>query len=457
MKKTHWKNALAAMLLLVGCAGVGQAWATTTNILFIVDISGKMSGKFPKQTTLADPTKMQIATDVFQSFLAELPKDLNVGLEVYGHHGDRDCSSLEVMNPIAPLDDSAIMENVRDLLPERGSTPLAKALELGAEALKNVQGDKFIVLLSDGKDSCGGDPIEVAKGLKELNITINVLGIDVKDDEMAQLSGIAEVDGGQYFAVNNTEDFEKSLATVKERIVDKILETNVFFRDDFIGKSLTNQWRILNPDKNSIGVEKGVAAMVVKVNNPNKATNILLLDTPTPETDWIISANFSSIPHTMDVVFELGVSNNTNSQQILAQIQLNVSTNSVSNVFLRGIKNIKQFPSHSFYKKLISFKSANQKQHANFFKEHIKSITLKLQKIGNEYIASAKLDPLKAGDKVVPSDWVALQHFTSLPLPDDTYFIRTYLKDPKSRGARNAKEMIDVNWVEVQTMAYKDN
>jgi len=456
MKKISWINALAVTLLLVGYAGAGQAWATTTNIMFILDVSGRMSGKFPSQTTLADPTKMQIATDVFQSFLTDLPENLNVGLEVYGHHGDRDCSSLEVINPIVPLDDKALMENVRKLIPERGSTPLAKALELGAAALKKVPGDKFIVLLTDGKDSCGGDPIEVAKGLNEQNITINVLGIDVKDDEMAQLSGIAEVDGGQYFAVNNTEDLKKSLATIKERIVDKISESNVFFRDDFIGESLINQWRIVNPDKDSMRVGNGAATMVVKVNDPKKATNVLLLETPTSTTDWIIEANFSAIPRARDIVFELGVSNSDNSQQIVAQIHINVHANSVGDVFLREFKNINQSSSRSFYKKLISYKSGNLKQHGNFFKDYVKSITVKLQKTGNEYSAAAKLEPLKADDKVVSSDWVTLQKLSSMPLPDDIYFIRTYLKDPNSYGSWNSKEMIDLNWVEVQTVVLED-
>ena len=456
MKTMSWVNAVAITLILAGFAGAGQAWAATTNIMFILDVSGRMSGKFPDQTTLADPTKMQIATDVLQSFFTDLPENINVGLEVYGHHGDRDCLSLEVINPIVPLDAAALMENVRKLTPERGSTPLAKALELGAAALKKVQGDKFIVLLTDGKDSCGDDPIEVAKGLDEQNITINVLGIDVREDEMAQLSGIAEADAGQYFAVNNTEDLEKSLATVKERIVDRISESNVFFRDDFIGESLIKQWRIVNPDKKSLRVENGAATMVVKENDPKKATNVLLLDTPAAATDWIIEADFTAKPRARDMVFELGVSNSDNSQQILAQIQINVHANSVGDVYLKEFRNINHSSSHSFYKKLISYKSGTPKQHGKFFKEHVKSISVRLQKTGNAYSAAAKLEPLKAHDKEVSSSWVTLQKLIAKSLSDDTYIIRTYLQDPDSYGSRNSEEMIDLHWVEVKTLEHED-
>jgi len=455
MRKILQTKVIILTMVLACTIHTGQVWATS-NILFILDVSGRMAGKFPEHTKLTDPTKMQITTDLFDSLLLDLPKGFNVGLEVYGHRGDRDCTAIEMINPLSPLNEPAIMDNVRKLIPERGAIPLSEALVQGFEALKDLEGNKTIVLFSDGTDSCGNNLNEVTKRLEGQGIIINVLGIDVKKDESTQLSAIAEAGNGLYFAVNTIEDLENSITTIKEKLIDRKLDKKIFFHDDFSGGSLSEQWMILNPDKKSMSVKDGTVALFVNVSKPKKAANILHLDVPDPKDDWIFTANFNLVPQSMAEVFELGITNENGSQQILAQIQFNVVDNKVSNVFLRGIKDTRQSTSH-FYKKLISFRSKNLKKHADFFKEHINSINIKLQKSGTAYIVSAKLEPIKEKDSAVSSDWVTLQKLISLPLPDDTFFIRTYLKDAKNYLSTNPTGKVDLNWVDIQTMKHGEN
>ena len=446
--------AIFLTMLLAGTIYSSQVWATT-NVLFIIDVSARMAGKFPDQTKLNDPTKMQTATDSLELLLDDLPEDLNVGLEVYGHRGQKDCTAIDLLNPVSPLREAAIMDNVRKLNPERGATPLAKALEQAPEALKYLKGSKTIVLFADGADSCGGNPDEVAKTLEEQGIIINVLGIDVKDDESAQLSGIAETGHGLYFTINNAEDLKNSLAAIKERLIDRKLEKKIFFRDDFNGDALSDQWMILNPDDKRIRVENGAVVMTVSAaSKPEKAANILRLGAPDPENDWVFTANFNVIPQLMAEVFELGVGNA--SQQISAQIHFNVSDNRSSAVFLKGRKDTPKSSSY-FHKKLISYPSKSLQQHADFYKKHIKSITLKLQKFGNQYTVSGKLEAAKENDPTVPSDWITLQKFTSLPLSDDTFFIRTYLEDVKNQSSKHSAGKVYLNWVEVETMKHSEN
>lgn len=448
MKKKLRVRTIILTIVLTGTITTSQAWATS-NVLFIIDVSDRMSGKFPNFTKLTDPTKMQMVTESFQSMLTDLPKAINVGLEVYGHHGDKDCAAIDIMNPVQPLDETAIMDNIRKLEPERGSMPLAKALEQASEVLKNLEGDKSIVIFADGKDSCGGQPDEVVKNFQEQGITIHVLGIDLKDDETSQLSSIALAGNGMYHPVNNPEDLEKSLTAIKEKLIDK----KIFFRDDFTGASLSAQWNILNPDKNSISIKNGMAALFVTATQPAKASNTLRLTTvPSPEEDWTFSANFNAVPQSTAEVFELGVSNENGSQQIVAQIQIELA----SNILLRGVKSTNKSSSY-FYKKMLDFKSKNLQKHSDIFKEHIKSITIRLQKSGKEYHVSAKLEPFKEDDQMASPDWITLQKFTSPPLPDDTFFIRTYLKEVKNHSSKSLKGKVDLNWVEVQTMKHSEN
>lgn len=280
------------ILMLIGLLGgpfaIGDALAAGRNILFILDASGSMAGPFGNQS------KIQAAKDVFGNLLADLPGGVDVGLEVYGHRGDKDCSVIEVMNPVGPVDTASIKANVQGLTPS-GATPMAAALEKGAEALKAAQGEKAIVLISDGKETCGGDPTAVAKKLraKGVNITTHVVGLGVNAEEKAQLSSIAEAGGGKYYAANNVDELKQSLAEIKKKVVAK--KAKVIFQDDFDGEVLSDKWTVTNPDEDNMVIEDGRLTILLQPEWPNggKTKNILLYSGDLPK-NYEISAKFTA-------------------------------------------------------------------------------------------------------------------------------------------------------------------
>ncbi len=233
-----------------------QGWSAG-NVLFILDASGSMKGKLQGQV------KMDAAKSAFRALLAALPKDTHVGLEVYGHRGDKDCSVIELMNPVAPLDTAAVTANVDKLHPVHGATPMAEALKRGGEALKNVKGKKAIVLISDGKENCGGDPAAAAAALRKqgIDIVTHVVGLGVNEDEKAQLAAIAKAGGGRYYAANNAEELKRSLAEVSKRVIQR----EALFRDDFEGAALSEQWEVVDPDPELAIVEDGYYQMIAEV------------------------------------------------------------------------------------------------------------------------------------------------------------------------------------------------
>lgn len=252
MSKKPW-GWLAAVVLILSSARVPAA----SNVLFILDVSGSMAGRMDGQV------KMVVAKDAFGTLLAGLPREARVGLEVYGHYGDKDCSAIEVMSPVGPLDAAAVSARVRGLTPRRGATPMAAALEKGAEALRPVKGEKAIVLISDGKETCGGDPAAVAARLRGqgFNIVTHVVGLGVKESEKTQLAAIAKAGGGQYYAANNADELNTSLAAIKK----KVLRAESIFRDDFDGDFVNEQWDVVNADSDSAVVEDGMYQVIAEV------------------------------------------------------------------------------------------------------------------------------------------------------------------------------------------------
>ena len=442
MKKSLQSKVIILMIVLTGYVFTSQVWASS-NVLFIFDVSERMSGKFPEHTKLKDLSKLDTATEALESMLENLPQDLHVGLEAYGHQGDKDCSAIEIVSPLQQLDTEEIINKLDLLESEQGSAPLAAALQLAGEELSSAQGNKSIVLFSDGKDSCGGDINEVISWLKAKDIAVYVLAIDVKEDEVAELFSIADENEEHYYSVNNVEDMKRSLDKIKEKIETKKTYED-FFRDDFVEKSLSKQWQVLNPDAKLMEVSKGSVTFAMATNKPKNAKNILRLTAPDSESDWVFTANLNVIPQSTREVFELGISNEAGSQVVLAQLNIN----SNGNLILKGIKGTKKSTS-SFQEKLASNILRTPNQHSDFFKDRIRSITVKLEKIGMEYEVSAKLEPLDNSDKIVSSKWVTLKKINSSLLPNDKFFIKTYSMNVKNHQAKTKGELA-LKWVDVK-------
>ncbi|MFQ5356337.1 MAG: VWA domain-containing protein [Mariprofundaceae bacterium] len=275
--------------LLTGLFASGNALAASKNVLFILDASGSMAQKF------GDRTRLQAAKDAFDNLLAELPEGVDVGMEAYGHHGNKDCSVIEVMNPVGLLDAAAIKVNVHGLTPRHGSTPMAAALEKGAEALKVAQGEKAIVLISDGKETCGGDPAAVAKKLrgKGFDITTHVVGLGVNADETAQLAAIAEAGGGKYYAANNADELKTSLAEIKKKVVKKA--PKIIFDEEFNDDFLSDAWQVKNDNPDSRILDSGTLIILTSQSKTEseKIPNLFLYSKDIPESNYEVSSKFT--------------------------------------------------------------------------------------------------------------------------------------------------------------------
>lgn len=185
------------------------------NLVFILDVSGSMGEK------VGDVTKWQSAVSALTSVIQQgFTGFTDVSLVVYGHQGSsssadqgRSCAGVEILSPLQPWSQTDIPEKIKTLSP-RGWTPIGGALRKTGDMLKEREGEgNFVVVLSDGKETCGGDPVAVARELKEagIEVTTNVVGLVVSDDEKQQLEAIAQAGGGKYFAANSPEELQRAI------------------------------------------------------------------------------------------------------------------------------------------------------------------------------------------------------------------------------------------------------
>lgn len=160
-----------------------------------------------------------------------MPKGTNVSLIVYGHKGSNrkadqaeSCKGIEEIVEMGPYDESTLQSKL-DPIRATGWTPLAGAMKQAGQRLKETEGkaENMIYVVSDGLETCGGDPVKEAKSLNQSNIqaTVNIIGFDVGNKEHQSLKKVAEAGGGKYFSATSKAEldtyFRNEYAKLKQK------------------------------------------------------------------------------------------------------------------------------------------------------------------------------------------------------------------------------------------------
>ena len=172
------------------------------NVMFILDASGSMWGR------VEGKAKIAIAKEVLGGLIKDLPDDLHVGLVAYGHRRKGDCNDVEELVPLGPLDKKKLIKKIQAISP-KGKTPITLSVRKTAQKLKGLKDETTIILVSDGKETCEGDPCALVKELKAAGIkfTMHVIGFDVTEEERVQLECMAKAGDGEYFTAKTAKDF----------------------------------------------------------------------------------------------------------------------------------------------------------------------------------------------------------------------------------------------------------
>lgn len=168
----------------------------------IFDASGSMG------SLLSDGTsRIDAARQVLSELVGEiLPEGTPFALRAFGHITPQSCESrLEI--PLEPLNRDGAFAAIREIQPKLLSqTPIADALSQVAGDLDAAEGST-VVLITDGEESCGGDPAAALDALRdqgvEVNLSIVTLGVE-SDEVRAGFEALAERASGSYAAADDT-------------------------------------------------------------------------------------------------------------------------------------------------------------------------------------------------------------------------------------------------------------
>lgn len=204
------RPALAFALLVVTCLAVPGAMAAEPPSLIVVfDGSGSMWGNIEG----VKQSKLVLARDALRRSLGRIEPQTRVGLASFGHRRG-DCSDVEVIRTPEPLDVERIMAPLVQLNP-RGRGPITLALREAAKSLGRTPGRRSLVLIHDDADNCQADLCTAATELRAAGLTVHVVGLGLKQEDVAKMACLTQATGGRYF---NTQNAEQSASAIDEAL-----------------------------------------------------------------------------------------------------------------------------------------------------------------------------------------------------------------------------------------------
>ena len=174
-------------------AGAGAALGAVEVIL---DASGSMLQR------LEGERRIEIAKRSVQRLLAEvLPAGTPFALRVFGHREADSCrTDLEI--PLAPLNAGAAASKIGAIeAKNRARTPIGASLRAVEGDLAAVEGPATVILVTDGEETCDGDPAGAIENLKRagFDVRVNIVGFAIDDLALKEtFETWARAGGGRY-------------------------------------------------------------------------------------------------------------------------------------------------------------------------------------------------------------------------------------------------------------------
>ena len=196
-----------------------------TRILFILDASNSMNLDWNNQTRMAAAKEVLVKS---LDGLKDVP-NLELALRVYGHQSAvtntyQDCQDTKLEVPFGANNIDPIKGKIRSLQ-AKGATPIARSLEASAADFPDTTARNFIILITDGLESCDNDPCIIARKLREKGVKVTpfVIGLGMDLSYLDKFECI-----GTYTDAENKEAFSNVLSNViKKALLNTTVQINL--------------------------------------------------------------------------------------------------------------------------------------------------------------------------------------------------------------------------------------
>jgi len=206
--------ATCASLLVPSMTGAGES--CTEDAMIVFDGSGSMAEM--GFNNIGEP-RIYEARRAVREVIPDVAMLRRLGLVIYGPGGDRTCNNVDLRFGPQWEAGPRIVSEIEEMWPA-GGTALTESVRQAAEALGYKQKPGAIVLVTDGKETCGGEPCRLAEqfAYEAPGLTVHVIGFKVRGkhfdwsdsgayaDAVTVARCLADETGGRYVHAETVND-----------------------------------------------------------------------------------------------------------------------------------------------------------------------------------------------------------------------------------------------------------
>lgn len=174
----------------------------------ILDASGSMLQQLNgiRRIDIAKQTLLKLTGEA-------IPADSLFALRVFGREVDSCQTDLDIA--LAPLKPDAVKARISNITAKNNAkTPIGASLAAVSGDLAKASGEKLVILITDGEETCGGDPLAAIQQLRAAgtNVRINIVGFAIDDDSLkTTFTHWARAGAGAYFDAKDAAGLNTAL------------------------------------------------------------------------------------------------------------------------------------------------------------------------------------------------------------------------------------------------------
>lgn len=187
----------------------GSGFGPEDAVEVILDASGSMLKRQGSER------RIEIARRTLGTLVQEtIPAGTGFALRVFGNR-EADACRTDLEIPLAPHDPAQAASLIAGITAiNLAKTPIAASIALTLQDLAGVTGERVVILITDGEETCEGDPAQAIEALRAAGVDarVNIVGYAIDDADLARtFEAWAAAGGGQYFDAADADQLGAAL------------------------------------------------------------------------------------------------------------------------------------------------------------------------------------------------------------------------------------------------------
>jgi Mg-chelatase subunit ChlD len=147
--------------------------------------------------------RVDVAKQATRRLVSGLPNDVDVGLVLV-----EKCRTAKKAGFYSPAERGNLLRRISSISPNKG-TPLASGIAVAGTMVDGVEVPALMVIITDGKESCDGDPCAVARQLARAKPKLQINVVDILGTGAGNC--VARATGGKVWSANNAGELASML------------------------------------------------------------------------------------------------------------------------------------------------------------------------------------------------------------------------------------------------------